>query len=462
MSETAPAETQVLPRELVEQVQAATGAALEAVKLRGGGGASREGAEITLRFPDGRTQRAYLSYDLLMAGPGDDASFLREAAALRALSGPLKDSGVRAAPFIAAIPGSRALVTGFTEGDADFKKVKSPDARARIAASFMAQLAALHRIDVEKTPVEGFGPVQRPSEQAAGAIAAMRATSLAAGPDPLILLSLDWLERNIPNDPERTVIVHSDAGPGNFLYQGEEVTALLDWEVVHYGDPMEDLGMVCLRSLIQPFVPLPEAFAAYEAAGGAKVDLDRLRYYRLFYLTKFGGRAGRFTDPGVPPPPVIGMSLMFHAMQRLVLTETLSEMMGVDLTWIEAPDAPAPQYDRTYEIALSDLRDVIVPRLDQQASAKAKGLARLVKWWRNSARYGPALDAAELEDLAQAFGRRFDSVLEGRRALCDAILAHNIDPARAMRLCQRITGAERILLSDSMGALADTRFAPLT
>jgi aminoglycoside phosphotransferase (APT) family kinase protein len=462
MSETAHAEAQLLPPDLVGQVQAAAGAALEAVRPRGGGGASREGAEITLRFPDGRRQRAYLTYDLLMGGAGDDESFLREAAALRALSGPLKDSGVRAAPFIAAIPGSRALVTAFTEGDADFKKVRAPEARARIAASFMAQLAALHRIDVDKTPVEGFGPVRPPSEHAAEAIATMRASSLAAGADPLILLSLDWLERNIPEDPERTVIVHSDAGPGNFLYQGEEVTALLDWEVVHYGDPMEDLGMVCLRSLIQPFVPLPEAFAAYEAAGGAKVDLDRVRYYRLFYLTKFGGRAGRFTDPGAPPPPVIGMSLMFATMQRLVLTETLSEMIGVELARIETPDTLPPQYDRTYEVALSDLRDVIVPRLDQQASAKAKGLARLVKWWRNCARYGSALDAAELEELAQAFGRRFGSVQEGRRALCDAILAHDIDPAQAMRLCQRITGAERILLSDAMGALAGARFAPLS
>jgi aminoglycoside phosphotransferase (APT) family kinase protein len=461
MSETAPADAQLLPPALVAQVQAATGAALEQVRPRGGGGASREGAEITLRYPDGRTRRAYLTYDLLKGGAGDDESFLREAAALRALSGPLSGSGVKAAPFIAAIPESRALVTGFTEGDADFKKVKSPVERSKIAAGFMAQLAALHRIDVTRTPVAGFGPIRPPSEQVAGYIGVMRARSLAAGPDPLILLSLDWLERNVPKDPEHAVIVHADAGPGNFLYRGDEVTALLDWELVHYGDPMEDLAMLCLRNLIQPFVPLPEAFAAYEAAGGARVDLDRLRYYRLFYQTKWGGRAGRFTDPGTPPPPVIGMSLMFSTMHRLVLTEALSEIMGVELIKVATPEAPPAQYERTFEVALSDLRDFIVPRLDQQASAKAKGLARLVKWWRDSARYGPALQAAELDELARTFGRRFGSVQEGRQALCEAILSHAIDPAGAMRHCQRITGSERIVLSDSMGALADTHFAPL-
>src|SRR3546814_3121647 len=90
-------------------------------------------------------------------------------------------------------------------------------------------------------------------------ITALRATNSGKAWDPLIHLSLNWLEANIPTNMPTPVIVHGDAGPGNFLFEGEQVTALLDWELVHYGDQMADLAMLCLRMLFQGFVPLPEA-----------------------------------------------------------------------------------------------------------------------------------------------------------------------------------------------------------
>src|SRR3546814_13877110 len=105
------------------------------------------------------------------------------------------------------------------------------------------------------------------------------------------------------------VIVHGDAGPGNFLYEGSRVTARLDWELVHYGDPMADLALLCLRMLFQDFVPLPQAFAAYEAAGGHRIDLARLRYWRLLFQTAFARRS-RYDDPDAPPPPNPGMNLV--------------------------------------------------------------------------------------------------------------------------------------------------------
>src|SRR6202012_4502319 len=84
-----------LPPGLAAAVEAATGAGIAAVARRGAGGASREGAELTLRYPDGRAIRCFMNYDVAKAGFGSDADFLREAAVLRALSGPLAPSGVR-------------------------------------------------------------------------------------------------------------------------------------------------------------------------------------------------------------------------------------------------------------------------------------------------------------------------------------------------------------------------------
>jgi aminoglycoside phosphotransferase (APT) family kinase protein len=78
-------------------------------------------------------------------------------------------------------------------------------------------------------------------------------------------------------------IVHGDLRVGNFLAVDGRVTALLDWEMAHLGDPLEDLAWT-YRSLWSPERQLPYAdfLARYEARSGRAVDHQVLRYYRMF------------------------------------------------------------------------------------------------------------------------------------------------------------------------------------
>lgn len=455
-------DTHALPDQLAAQVEAATGARIIAVEPRGGGGASREGAELTLAYPDDRTVRTYMNYDVHRAGAGDDAAFLREAAILRALSGPLAGSGVRVARLIASLPESRALVAEHVVGDSNFNRLTEPSARSAVARDFMGQLAALHAIDVTVSPVEGMGPVRPLAVMVQDRLAELRQRNEATGQDPLVTTTLAWLAENVPPEPGRTVIVHGDAGPANFLFAGRRVTAMLDWELVHYGDPMADLAMLCIRMLFQPFVPLPEAFAAYEAAGGFAVDLARIRFWRLFFQVGFVGRT-RYEDPAAPPPPNLGMNMIYSAVHRRVLAESLADAAGVELADVTLPDAPPGAHAQTFEIALADIRDVIVPRvLDQQAAVKAKGLARLVKWWRDNERYGAAFEAVELGELEHVLGRRFGTKRQGRAALAEAVAGGTIDRVTAIRLYHGQATRDATLMGDAMGALVNARFAPLT
>lgn len=449
----------LLPDGLLVAVETAAGATITDVRPRGGGGASREGAELTLRYPDGRSVDAYMNYDVHRAGAGDDAAFLREAAILRALSGPLAGSGVATARFIASIPDLRALVAEKVSGEANFQLLRGDRARQdRIVADFMAQLAALHRIDAHG--VDGVPAPVSVRAEIEQRIAAIRQANVASG-NPLIQLAADWLAANIPPEPERLVVVHGDAGPANFLFAGDRVTALLDWELVHIGDPMADLAMICLRTLFQPFVPLKQAFVAYEAAGGAKVDLAKVRYWRLLFQTGFASRA-RHDDPTAPPPPNLGMNMVYSMVHRRVLAEALAEASGVALSPVAMPDAPEGPHARSFAIALDDLRDVIVPRVsDQQAAVKAKGLARLVKWWRDIERFGPGFAAAEVAELSAALGKPFASLTQARAALGAAVQAGSIDQPTAIRLCHAEVTRDSALMADAMGGLAHTRFAPL-
>lgn len=451
----------LLPGGLLETVQSSCGATITAVRPRGGGGASREGAEIDLRWPDGTTQTAYMNYDVHRAGAGDDAAFLREAAVVRALSGPHKEAGVRVAPFIAAIPEMRALVGGFVSGEANFNKLKSAEDRMAVAADFMEQLARLHRIDVTKAPIEGMGPVEPIAMLISARIEQMREFNSGTNWDPLIQLSIDWLTENIPSNLPAAVVVHGDAGPANFLYDAGKVSIILDWELVHYGDPMADLAMLAIRMLFQPFVPLPDAFAAYETSGGCKVDLARVRYWRVLFQTSFA-RSSRYTDPEAPPPPNFGMNMVYTAIHRRVLSEALAEAAGIELQPIALPEMKKSSRHRAYEVALDDLRDVIVPRLaDQQAAVKAKGLARLIKWWRDCERYEPAFNEAGRQEIGAALGIEFANHADAWTALSGAIRAGNLAKEAAVRLIYAHTAREAGLMADAMGGLANTAFAPL-
>jgi aminoglycoside phosphotransferase (APT) family kinase protein len=91
------------------------------------------------------------------------------------------------------------------------------------------------------------------------------------------------------------VLVHGDFRMGNIVVAETGLRAVLDWEISHWGDPMEDLGWLCVRSWRFGNIDLPvggfggrEAlFTAYEQAGG-QVDPERVRYWEIFGSLKWG------------------------------------------------------------------------------------------------------------------------------------------------------------------------------
>ena len=85
----------------------------------------------------------------------------------------------------------------------------------------------------------------------------------------------------IPARPSEVTLVHGDFRHGNLIIGPDGVRAVLDWELAHLGDPMEDLGWICVNSWrfgeidkpVGGFGTREELFAGYEAAGRS-VDPD--------------------------------------------------------------------------------------------------------------------------------------------------------------------------------------------
>ena len=113
----------------------------------------------------------------------------------------------------------------------------------------------------------------------------------ALRPHPMAHRALQWLRGNAPI-AERLSLVHGDYRLGNFLERDGRISAILDWELVHLGDPVEDLGWAFLPQyrggtpLVCGLASEADFLSRYEAQSGPPVDPASLRFYLVFSLLK--------------------------------------------------------------------------------------------------------------------------------------------------------------------------------
>lgn len=265
-------------------------------------GNAREPWAFTAVLPDGGEQRCVL---LLQAAAGQlEADLGDEYRTLEALQG----SGVPVPATCELDEGGGVLggpffVTGWCPGTADTRALRregDPDVAA-VARQLATAAARLHAV-----PVERFGHLAATSTERAALHqlgsweALFRRHRLEPHPELEYLLA--WLRRR-PPVARRVALVHGDLRFGNLLAEGRQLTALLDWEMCHLGDPVEDLAW-SYRALWSPerSLRLDGFLDAYEAAGGARPEPAHLRWYQVFGEVKHSVislTAGRsFADGG--------------------------------------------------------------------------------------------------------------------------------------------------------------------
>jgi aminoglycoside phosphotransferase (APT) family kinase protein len=103
-------------------------------------------------------------------------------------------------------------------------------------------------------------------------------------PSPLIECAFARLRAECRHGLGGPALVHGDVLPHNLLVENGRVTALLDWEFAHLGDPAEDLAY--LKPVIPAVMPWENFMALYVAAGGQPVDARRLAIFGLYGLVR--------------------------------------------------------------------------------------------------------------------------------------------------------------------------------
>jgi aminoglycoside phosphotransferase (APT) family kinase protein len=190
-----------------------------------------------------------------------------------------------------AVLGAPAMLMQRLNGETLPKRILGGDAYAAARRVMTAQcgqaLAAIHGIAPDAVPSvpSSTNPLSR--------IEATLATT--GGTYPALEASLEWLRRNEPA-PTTTVpvVLHGDFRLGNLLVDERGLEGVIDWELVHLGDPCEDLAWLCTKAWrfgrpgpVGGFGDRADLLRAYENAGGPQINPQTLRWWEVLSTLKW-------------------------------------------------------------------------------------------------------------------------------------------------------------------------------
>jgi aminoglycoside phosphotransferase (APT) family kinase protein len=400
---------------------------------------------------DGRGHdKFYLRYQPPRPPSAEPYTVLREAEIYRALLG----GSIPAAKLIAVNPQLPAILTEHMPGRADFRRISDARERAAIAAQFIEALAALHKLPIENRGFPGLTRGATIADCVRAELRIWRAMYEEAGSsDPLIDLAMNWLTTNVPDVEGKPVLVHGDAGPGNFLFEEGRLTALIDWELAHAGDPLEDLAWFSMRAVMEPVPDFAERIREYGRLSGITPDRTRILYHRVFVTT----RVVIIRHRNVTGQP--GNSIVSRALNRRLLVAALAAANSVVLAAPSRLDAPATPRTPLYDSVIDEMRDEIVAvSQEPRVVAAAKSAAKVLKYLREVDRFGAVVESQELAALEAVLGSRPSDIAAGRTEMMRALREGRLSFAEVIVFFAASVQRESSLAASASGGLAERTF----
>ena len=264
--------------------------------VRSAGGLSRENWSFDATWTD---DSGFHSHPLMLlrdaAGTLLNTGRAREFAVLEAL-----DNSPVPAPKVHWVDpegrwlGAPSVVMEFMPGSCDHMILNGSgplEARVALARRFIELMADIHAVDWRTQGLaDSLGmPDDDPSSLELDHWEAEYRKAMLE-PQPEMEYVLKWLRRCAP-EAEAIVLVHGDFKPGNALVKDWRITAKLDWETAHLGDPLEDLGWVTnpvrkREHQIPGHWEAGEIVAAYRELTGRSVRETDLIWWNVFSCWK--------------------------------------------------------------------------------------------------------------------------------------------------------------------------------
>jgi aminoglycoside phosphotransferase len=463
-----------LTPQVLRWVAEVAGGPVADVDLASSGG--RRGYRLDVERPDGKA-----ALFLLFGRPTGEGSFNPvplEAEVLRAL----ERLGV-ATPHVWGVSAEHnALLVERPDGAGWFHEPADPLQRVAVARDYIRQIARWHATPAAALDLPSFPPPRRALDHQKDQLVGIRRlfeTADAEAPiDEIARASLDYLERELPAYDGPAVLCQGDTGPGNFIYAGDKVLGVIDWELAHLGDPMDDIAWLSWRATQHGFPEFPERLREYEQLSGIKVVPERVYYYRVNACARLGpdfgsadmGRSALLRRRREPSGGSLAADndraasqMVMSMLHRRMRLQALGTALGIDLpsrepVEVAKPREHAPMYDN-----LLQQFQVMVPRIDdRQAVNLAKTMVREIKYLKAIDRDGALFENQELNEISGLLGRTPDGLTTGRADLAEAARARRITFEAYFHYHWNRMVRDDHLMREASGRLYERSWPPLT
>jgi aminoglycoside phosphotransferase (APT) family kinase protein len=410
----------------------------------------------------------------------------REHRVLRALG----EAGARVPRVYGYCADPAGILMERVAGEFDYTTLAPGLERDALDDDFLRELVRIHQLAAERFTAAG---IEAPANAEACALhdLALWERAYRRGlkrPVPIVEFATRWLRRNLPAPPERLALVQGDTGPGQFLFasaepsrgegagarseaaprsalgsegsgslraakRGLRVTAIIDWEFAHLGDPVLDLAQIRTRDFYNPGIDLGRWLARYEELSGMRVPRAKLAYYtvKAMSITPLA-LAGVVQD--MQPRTDHAEWYAQDVCYKRATAEALVEALGIEPEPPDSPQARATERAPIFALLEENLRSEHRPAApDDYARYRLDLALRLATHLRNADAFGAALEAQELEEIARLVGARPRTPAEGDAALVRFIDANlgEADARLAAHLYRRAL-REEALWRGALGA----------
>ncbi|OBB47417.1 phosphotransferase family protein [Mycobacterium sp. 852002-51961_SCH5331710] len=233
-------------------------------------------------------------------------------------------------------------------------------------------------------------------------------------PEPLLEFAIGWLRRNAPDHRSTPSFVLGDTG--QYMYADGRITGLIDVELAHIGDVSHDLAGLRLRNVTEPMGDLGRVLRRYEAVSGTPLDRTAIEFHtaKFALCTPLGVAIVLHLD--LPLTDIVQYIEWFHLLS-LHTIESIARQADVELSAVSLPEPEPTAYPGAIAGLASMVESLAVPPgiVEYQRSAVAK----VARFCHRVSEYAHAIDAADLDDIADLLGIRpadrkeGDEVLEG-------------------------------------------------
>ena len=388
--------------------------------------ARREAWVVDITIADGSVLEGFLRLDRQPVS-GSNVSLRREAGICQALM----QTAIPVPALLGWNEEHHAALFSRVPGSADLPGVADKTQQRQVMEDFIDIIARLHRLEPDALDLdELLGP--QPTNAAEAALGDLDAQLgqfagfLAGYEDPLLTYGVDWLRRFVPQSVARVSLVQGDTGPVNFMFAGNRVTAVVDWEWGHWGDPMEDLGNICVREFWNPSGGLQGLFRRYEEQSGIPYTRAAAQYYRIQQNVR-----GMIPIHAACAQPGLRESMAWYLCYRYVgdrsTCEALADAMGIALDRPQMPDPDNNEGSILLRAAANSLQRDVLPDLQTPFARSRLGDAQvLINCAEREHRYGDAIRADNAAEIAALLGQQPTDYATATTRLLGAMQARRI------------------------------------